>query len=69
MNANQNKFKCRHIKCDQDGCYCSINKGAGYNHCVLPYYQAECKYYIHEDSKMLDYKTISKIKLGEDNYG
>lgn len=51
----QDKFKCKHIECDMDGSYCGINKGKGYNHCVLPYYQKSCEYFetIENDIVML----------------
>lgn len=46
----QDKFKCKHIQCDMDGNYCGINKGKGYNHCVLPHCQESCEYYEEENT-------------------
>ena len=51
---DQDKFKCKHIECDMDGCYCGIKRGEGYNHCVLPYYKDECEYFEDETSDLKD---------------
>jgi hypothetical protein len=28
-----------------DGCYCAINKGGEFNHCIIPYYTDNCKFF------------------------
>ena len=46
LNAQvQTKFECKYIRCDSDGCYCKLNEGKGYNHCVLPFYGTVCPPY------------------------
>lgn len=56
MNDNQDKFNCKHLTCDMDGCYCGINKGTGYNQCVLPYQGKNCEYFESNEIAMSDKK-------------
>lgn len=54
----KDKFNCKHIQCDMDGCYCGINMGKGYNHCVIPHYQESCDYF--EDKNSAEEKQINE---------
>lgn len=69
---------CKHHKADMDGVYCGINKGAGYNHCVLPHRTSHCKYFesnneekqIEEMAKLIDDRLIeARGYLGSMNKG
>lgn len=43
----QDRFECRYLECNMDGCYCGIGHGSirGYGHCVIPFEQESCKYF------------------------
>lgn len=62
----QDKFKCKYIKCDMDGNYCGINKGKGYNHCVLPHYQESCEYFKTTENKQIEEIAIKELANGLD---
>lgn len=47
----QNEFDCKHRECCMDGCYCKINKGANFNHCVLPFYASSCEFFESKDKE------------------
>lgn len=56
------KFKCKYLKSDMDGCYCGIKQGTdGYNRCVLPYDKEKCEYF---ENKMTNDKNKFEIKRG-----
>lgn len=59
MKNKQNKFNCKHIECDMDGCYCGLGFGEGYNHCVIPYYKESCEHFEEKHN----YKNNKKRKF------
>ena len=53
----QDRFDCKHLECCMDGCYCKIQKGGSFNHCVIPYYSDTCEFFEHKKSKTKINKT------------
>lgn len=44
----QDRFDCKHIECNMDGCYCKAGHGYSYGWCVIPYKRKTCKYFERE---------------------
>ena len=53
----QDRFKCKYLECNMDGCYCKLGLNfEGYGHCLIPYKQDSCDYYQekeNEDKKLI----------------